>query len=78
MIYLQGEEAIDPFAMPNWRKLVWSIFFSLMVGTADVGNMIGNYPSDRRERGERYSTGIFLTFPSSLSVQLSSVIEAPL
>ena len=75
MIYLQGEEAIDPFAMPNWRKLVWSIFFSLMVGTADVGNIIGNYPSVRRERS---SPGIFLTFPSSLSVQLSSVIEGPL
>ena len=35
------EMAIDPFAMPSWRKLVWSIFFFLMVATADIGNIIG-------------------------------------
>ena len=43
IIYFQEENVIDPFAMPSWRKLAWSIFFFLMVAAADIGNIIGNY-----------------------------------
>ena len=32
----------DPFYMPTWRKYLWSIFFFVMVATADIGNIIGN------------------------------------
>jgi tachykinin receptor 3 len=28
--------------MPLWRKILWSVFYFLMVATADIGNMIGN------------------------------------
>ena len=35
------DEDLDPFAMPSWRKVIWSIFFFIMVATADIGNMIG-------------------------------------
>ena len=38
----QGED-VDPFAMPTWRKILWSIFFFMMVATADIGNMIGEW-----------------------------------
>jgi len=34
------EEELDPFAMPTWRKVLWSLFYFLMVATADVGNII--------------------------------------
>ena len=34
-------EEVDPFAMPLWRKLIWSLFFFVMVATADIGNIIG-------------------------------------
>ena len=34
-------QVIDPFAMPAWRQLLWSIFFFVMVATADIGNIIG-------------------------------------
>ena len=27
--------------MPAWRQLMWSIFFFVMVATADIGNIIG-------------------------------------
>ena len=27
--------------MPSWRQLMWSIFFFVMVATADIGNIIG-------------------------------------
>ena len=35
------EEDIDPFHMPVWRKFIWSLFFFMMVATADIGNIIG-------------------------------------
>merc|ERR1719234_199655 len=31
---------VDPFHMPVWRKVVWTIFFFIMVATADIGNII--------------------------------------
>ena len=43
LFIFQEEIIIDPFAMPSWRKLAWSIFFFLMVAAADIGNIIGNY-----------------------------------
>ena len=27
--------------MPAWRKLLWSLFFFVMVAAADIGNIIG-------------------------------------
>ena len=38
---IQGAD-VDPFHMPLWRKVVWTIFFFIMVATADIGNIIGN------------------------------------
>ena len=35
------DEDLDPFAMPIWRKVLWSIVFFIMVATANIGNMIG-------------------------------------
>ena len=40
-ILIQGAD-VDPFHMPLWRKVVWTIFFFIMVATADIGNIIGN------------------------------------
>ena len=37
---IQGAD-VDPFHMPVWRKVVWTIFFFIMVATADIGNIIG-------------------------------------
>ena len=41
LFQISDEEEVDPFAMPLWRKLVWSLFFFMMVATADIGNIIG-------------------------------------
>ena len=49
IIYFQEEIIIDPFAMPTWRKLAWSIFFFLMVAAADIGNIIGNFINTKME-----------------------------
>ena len=51
----QDEIIIDPFAMPSWRKLAWSIFFFLMVAAADIGNIIGNYQYKERD-GRTFTT----------------------
>jgi hypothetical protein len=32
---------VDPFAMPNWRKVLYSLLFFFMVAAAEMGNIIG-------------------------------------
>ena len=36
-------QLVDPYSIPTTRKIIWSLFFFLMVATADIGNIIGRY-----------------------------------
>ena len=45
--YFQFE---DPFYMPAWRKLLWSLFFFVMVAAADIGNIIGKHVNMKNVR----------------------------
>ena len=35
-----SEEEAMPYAMPEWRKVMWSVFFVAMATTATCGNLI--------------------------------------
>jgi hypothetical protein len=41
-VQIDHQDEVDPFAMPNWRKVLYSILFFIMVAAAEIGNIIGN------------------------------------
>ena len=56
---------MDPFAMPLWRKLIWSFFFFLMVATADIGNIIGNNKIYQLDQSSFFSSVIWIVMSNA-------------